>query len=158
MVSETEKPILGNIFDGSSGEASGDWGIFDGNVSQALQCYLRELGQLPKMTAEELYALGQRILAVENRWRDQVNTFAFTAQFELDYLREKESSVLLEQFMPSSVMNGTTASDIEKSLKQIEILLQALSQLIWMGMQKKFASSVKIFLQNCRVISFPATY
>lgn len=137
MNSEAEKNIRSNILDGNSNESSGDWGIFDGNVSQALQSYLRELGKLPKMTADELYALGQRILTVENRWRDWVNSFVFTAQFELEYFSGKDPAVFLEQFMPSSVMDGTTADDIIKSLKQIEMLLPVLASAYQGGNQKE---------------------
>ena len=137
MNSEAEKNIRSNILDGNSNESSGDWGIFDGNVSQALQSYLRELGKLPKMTADELYALGQRILTVENRWRDWVNSFVFTAQFELEYFSGKDPAVFLEQFMPSSVMDGTTADDIIKSLKQIEMLLPVLASAYQDGNQKE---------------------
>ena len=116
----------GSTSSAAFGDVASECGGFDGSVNQALQSYLRELGQFPKMTAEEQVALGQKILAAENRWRLQLYKFAFTVQWQLEYIQSKEQSCYLEQFMPSSVGGNTEVGNIVEWLHKVEAQQQYL--------------------------------
>jgi RNA polymerase primary sigma factor len=100
-----------------------EWGGFDGSVSQALQSYLRELGKLPRLTAEEQTALAGRILEKENLWRSLLYKFLFTAQWQLEYLRGKEVGSYPDCFMPSSLTEDDPREAIDQWIKTVEQLV-----------------------------------
>ncbi|MBE6381121.1 MAG: sigma-70 family RNA polymerase sigma factor [Lentisphaerae bacterium] len=124
MDSAAEKPTSG-FADPNRFDDSVDWGSFDGSVNQSLQRYLRELGQLPRMTPEEQSALGLQILSAENLWRSNLNTLAFCVMWQLEYLQNHDMAVWKEQFLPSAVDEAVTLEDLQAWHKKLSgILLQ----------------------------------
>ena len=127
MSNADEKSLRGANSGSYDGDPVGDWGGFDGSVNQALQGYLRALGRLPRLTAEEQTALGNRILAAENEWRMALNKMLFTPQWIRNYLEQKDPQQWREQFMPSSLSEDFQIEDIQnwmKKLAGLELQLQ----------------------------------
>lgn len=121
MSTQTEKKMMPSSAE-TGGDVAGDWGGFDGSVNQALQSYLRELGQLPKLSAEELAALGNQILDAENKWRNVLYSLAFTARWQYDFLSGKDQSQWRELFIPSALTGNVQTDTLESWLKDIDVL------------------------------------
>ena len=122
MGSDAEKTV--NEIRSSLEESYCEWGGFDGGISQSLQSYLRELGQLPRLTAEEQSRLAQQILEKENLWRSLLYKFVFIAQWQLEYLEAKDAGSLFECFMPSSLADEPAVEDIRQWMKLVDQLCQ----------------------------------
>ena len=122
MGSDAEKTV--NATRSGLEESYCEWGGFDGGISQSLQSYLRELGQLPRLTAEEQSRLAQQILDKENLWRSLLYKFVFIAQWQLEYLEAKDAGSLFECFMPSSLADEPAVEDIRQWMKLVDQLCQ----------------------------------
>lgn len=103
----------------SAGDYSDSWGISDGSVNQAMQSYLRELGQIPRLTPEEQDALKRRILQAENHWREILYSFAFTARLHREYLSGKDPGQWRDFFIPSVWQNGEMIDTLKKQQEKI---------------------------------------
>ena len=99
-----------------------DWGGFSGNVNQALQSYLRELGQLPRMTPEAQNILSQKIVEAENTWRQTLGQMVFTAAWIREFLSGKDESTWREYFMPSSVPENVKITELRSFLQHLETI------------------------------------
>jgi len=110
MDNAAEKPSKNSDYTQADADSVGGNNANHG-VNLALQSYLRELGQLPRLTAEEQAELGRKILTAENRWRELLTAFAATAQWQTDFLNLREKTLWHEQFIPSS---GISENDTEK--------------------------------------------
>ena len=122
-----------------TGDVVGDWGGFDGNVNQALHSYLRALGNLPRLSAEEQFALGKKILAIENEWRSALNLLLFTPQWVRNHLEHKDPQQWREQFMPSSLTTDDQFEDIQQWLKKLTRCEQQLQQAFAAGDQEQIS-------------------
>ena len=110
----------------SAGSYSDSWGISDGSVNQAMQSYLRELGQIPRLTPEEHEALKQQILQAENRWRELLYSFAWIARFQREHLLDRDHSQWFDQFIPSAVNDGVNIEVLQERLEKINSIEQKL--------------------------------
>lgn len=127
MSNSTEKNFnTGNYH--VAGEFSSDWGGFDGTVNQAMQRYLRELGQIPSLTVEEQQALIKRILDVENVWRSMLYCFANVVADQLQILALKDTSQWQDHIIPSCMQSVANPEDIQKWLHETEKLLKLLQE------------------------------
>ena len=140
-----------------TGNESGDWGGFEGSVNQALQSYLRELGKLPKLSAEEQTALGQSILAAENHWRQCVYNLSAVAESQLDFLAGKAPNNWAEQFMPSVLQEGNLSiEDLQQWHKKVSLILQNLGEAFRSGNTgdvHKLRSNLINELMRCKLSS-----
>ena len=89
-------------------------------VNPALQAYLRELGKLPRFSLDEQVALGERILAAENRWRELLAAFGSAAQWQTDFLNCKDQEFWSEQFIPSVPISELEPEKLIRHLKKCE--------------------------------------
>ncbi len=111
-----------------AGEFSSDWGGFDGTVNQAMQRYLRELGQIPSLTVEEQQDLIKRILVVENTWRSMLYCFANAVASQLQILAGKDTSQWQDYIIPSCMQSVENPEAIKKWLHETEKLLKLLQE------------------------------
>ena len=105
-----------------AGESSGDWGGFDGTVNQAMQRYLRELGQIPCLTVEEQQFLVKRILETENNWRATLYQFFNIAASQLRQLADKDISQWQDCIIPSCMQQAKDPEILLKWLHDTEKL------------------------------------
>ncbi|MBO5923824.1 MAG: hypothetical protein J6Q81_04850, partial [Lentisphaeria bacterium] len=115
-----------NFSTGQTGDYSDNWGFSDGSVNQAMQQYLRELGQIPRLTPEEQDSLKKQILAAENKWRNILYGFAFIARFQREHLLNKDIPQWREQFIPSAWTDGVTVEVLKDFLEKLNLLEQQL--------------------------------
>ena len=141
MMNSQSDTAPGNAADDFRNDLYDDWGGFDGTVNQALQSYLREIGNIPRLTAEEQAALSQQILQTENHWRQLLYGFGSVTAWQAAYLHEKVPALWREQFIPSSVPEDVTQPTLEEWLNKS---LQSLRQL-----QNVFAQSGEA-IENAR--------
>ena len=141
MMNSQSDTAPGNAADDFRNDLYDDWGGFDGTVNQALQSYLREIGNIPRLTAEEQAALSQQILQTENHWRQLLYGFGSVTAWHAAYLHEKVPALWREQFIPSSVPEDVTQPTLEEWLNKS---LQSLRQL-----QNAFAQSGEA-IENAR--------
>ena len=106
----------------AAGDYSDNWGISDGSVNQAMQSYLRELGQIPRLTPEEHEALKNNILYAENQWRENLYGLALVVRFQREHLLSKDHSQWREQFIPSALADGVTIEQIEEHLNEVSTM------------------------------------
>ena len=109
-----------------TGDYSESWGFSDGSVNQAMQRYLRELGQIPRLTPEEQDALKNQILCAENKWRKILYGFAFIARFQREHLLNKDFPQWREQFIPSVWTNNVTQQELQDFTEKLNLLEQQL--------------------------------
>ena len=103
-----------------------EWGISDGSVNQAMQCYLRDLGKIPRLTTEEREALKLQLLNAENRWRDALYHFALISRFQREHLAAREHSQWSDQFIPSAIADGVTIEVLvnqQEKISELELKL-----------------------------------
>ena len=115
-----------NFSTGQTGDYSDNWGFSDGSVNQAMQQYLRELGQIPRLTPEEQDSLKKQILAAENKWRNILYGFAFIARLQREHLLNKDIPQWREQFIPSAWTDGVTVEVLKDFLEKLNLLEQQL--------------------------------
>ena len=127
MEKNSGKPASSNSRQ-SSGRIHGDWESFAGSANPAMQLYLRELGTFPKLSPEEQSDLAARILAAENKWRRVLYNFAFTAQWQIDYLDTRDHGQWRDCFAPSSLSGENDAAYIQVWLERVGTLLRQLQQ------------------------------
>ena len=144
----------------TGGDVAGDWGGFDGSVNQALQSYLRELGQLPKLSTEELAALGNQILNAENKWRNVLYSLAFTARWQYDFLSGKDQSQWRELFIPSALTGNVQTDTLESWLKDIDVLESQLVSAFQNGrteqlepLRQQLISEMNKYKLSCDILS-----
>ena len=77
---------------------------FDGEVSHALQSYLRQLGALPRLGQEEQEALGRELLAADLAWRQELYGFGTAVWWHLDFLKDKDPAQIYDCVMPSCLL------------------------------------------------------
>ncbi len=85
---------------------------FEGEISYALQSYLRQLGRIPRLTPEEQDGLSQAIVAAEDRWRKTLYSFGMTASWHLDFLSGKDVTQLRDCIMPSCLPDGINMQEL----------------------------------------------
>ena len=110
----------------SADDYSDNWGISDGSVNQAMQSYLRELGQIPRLTPEEQDALKRQILQAENHWREILYSFALFARFQREHLAGKDPGQWRDLFMPSIWQNGEVIEELKALQEKISSAEQQL--------------------------------
>ena len=122
MSDRTENPAEKDLTREYHFSDAGEGGIFDGTVNQALQSYLRELGNIPRLTAEEQANLARQILTAENDWRRNLYALPDCVRWQKEYLAGKDPSQWREQFMPSC-LEFTSQPDILNSwLEKIDTI------------------------------------
>lgn len=134
-----------NITPDFQGDVSGDWGGFDGNVNQALQSYLREIGSIPRLTPEEQAALSSRILDAENNWREILYAFGSVAAWQSALLSEKDPLQRRELFIPSAVPPEVSDQELTLWLKKSDQLLRQL--------QKSFSNGEDTSAQRSELVA-----
>ena len=128
MTSAEERAAHTNISPDFQGDVSGDWGGFDGNVNQALQSYLREIGSIPRLTPEEQAALSKSILQAENKWRESLYAFGSVAAWQASIINDKDASQRRELFIPSTVTPEVSDQDLINWLKKSDQILRQLQK------------------------------
>lgn len=94
----------------------------EGEISHALQSYLRQLGAIPRLTPEEQEELGRAILAADREWREELYRFAATAWRHLDFLDGKDPAQLRDCIMPSCIPNDAFLADFPRYLAELRQL------------------------------------
>lgn len=112
---------------GATSDISNNRG-FEGNVNQVMQSYLRELGNIPKLTAEEQAELAAKILDAENHWRKILYSLAFTSAWQRSYMFSKDPSQWRELFLPSCLNDSIQPDTLRAYMNKLEVLEQKLQE------------------------------
>ena len=112
----------------ATSDISSNRGMFDGNVNQVMQSYLHEIGNIPKLTAEEQAELAAKILDAENHWRKILYSLAFTSAWQRSYMFSKDPSQWRELFLPSSLNDSVQPDTLRKYMSNLEALEQKLQE------------------------------
>lgn len=105
-------------------DKSGSSKSYYGGMTHSVEGYLQQLGMIPKLSAEELEALGKKIAAAELHWRKLLYSWEFAGQWHNDFLSGKDVASFKDMIMPSCLSDSTT----ERMLKNWRDKLLALTQ------------------------------
>ena len=128
MTDRTEKPVEKDLLREYHYGDPGEGGIFDGTVNQALQSYLRELGNIPRLTAEEQTKLARQILNAENEWRRNLYKLPDCVRWQKEYLSGRDQSQWREQFMPSCLEFTSQPDILNNWLENLEHITSELQR------------------------------
>ena len=98
----------------------------DGELFHALSSYLRQLGTIPRLSAEEQEQLGRDITAADRAWREELYRFAATAWWHIDFLEGKDPAQLRDCIMPSCMAGEFLSADFPRWLAELKKLDAAL--------------------------------